>query len=386
MEPDRSLYTSAKGKQKKVIQLLHKTNFDVVAKCIPEDLFRELDRDFTEDEKEKIFARIGLKTAPQGHARPVALWVFGPSAVGKTFLSRTRAAELFGNSADAVMIDGAEFREAHAGFQAVAAHGIANHVLHADAWDTLKNTHADASGEGAPNQLRARIIKQALAAKQHVIIPDCATNLKRVHGLMAAVAAAGYDMHAICLWAPLNETKKRGEPRSVQEGKQWSARGYPKAIVNTLKLAAEWGDARKQRELNLESVRMWDNTVFPSHEVSYEEFKLLVGMSQAEADQHAAIRIELAQQDHLEAETRSARPRGIKELKGAFQAGALSRWFGKTAEELEIGGVKVRGISTALAVRRLLDDQLCRGRVEGALAVAALVCTVAIARLATRTR
>ena len=51
------------------------------------------------------------------------LWVFGPSAVGKSTVSRIRAMELFGRVENAVEVDGNFFREAHVGWQAVVNDG-----------------------------------------------------------------------------------------------------------------------------------------------------------------------------------------------------------------------------------------------------------------------
>ena len=33
--------------------------------------------------------------------------------------------------------------------------------------------------------------------------------------MLDEVKAAGYEMHAVCLWAPLSVTRSRGEERSV---------------------------------------------------------------------------------------------------------------------------------------------------------------------------
>ena len=68
----------------------------------------------------------------------VFVFVFGPSAVGKSFLSDAKAAELFGSAENAVEVDGAHFREEHRGWQAVRAHGYAHSMLHEEAWPLFK--------------------------------------------------------------------------------------------------------------------------------------------------------------------------------------------------------------------------------------------------------
>ena len=58
--------------------------------------------------------------------------------------------------------------------------------------------------------------------RQHVLIPDCANDVPKVEEMLVALVAAGYEMHAVCMWAPLEETRARGMPRSLREGKLWS--------------------------------------------------------------------------------------------------------------------------------------------------------------------
>ena len=36
-----------------------------------------------------------------------------------------------------------------------------------------------------------------------------------LQAMLDEVKAAGYEMHAVCLWAPLSVTRSRGEERSV---------------------------------------------------------------------------------------------------------------------------------------------------------------------------
>ena len=86
--------------------------FSVVKGQIPESLLPDLQRDFTESEIDTIYTRAGQKTAPS-QQQPTALWIFGPSAVGKSFITGHKAASLFGNLHNAVVVDGTEFREVH---------------------------------------------------------------------------------------------------------------------------------------------------------------------------------------------------------------------------------------------------------------------------------
>ena len=56
---------------------------------IPKELEEDLRREFSEDELERINTRIHRTLAPHNKS-PSALFVFGPSAVGKSFLSTRR--------------------------------------------------------------------------------------------------------------------------------------------------------------------------------------------------------------------------------------------------------------------------------------------------------
>ena len=96
------------------------TTFAVVKGRIPAELLAGLESDFTSEEIEHIFARINKTLAQPPTGQPMALWVFGPSAVGKSTLGNAKAIELFGYVQNAVMIDGGEFRLHHAGFCAIA--------------------------------------------------------------------------------------------------------------------------------------------------------------------------------------------------------------------------------------------------------------------------
>ena len=99
-----------------------------------------------------------------------------------------------------MLVDGAEFRDVHGGYQAVALHGAAHKVLHADAWPLFK-------GSKVPARLKQRLFREAVADRQHLLIPDCANDLPKVDEMLEALAAAGYELHlvpAVSLARPLS--------------------------------------------------------------------------------------------------------------------------------------------------------------------------------------
>eukprot|EP00435_Cladocopium_sp_Y103_P046332 s2372_g13.t1 len=113
----------------------------VVRGQIPGELEELLTKPFSEEEREQIFESVGLTTVPQQLGKaPIALWLFGPPAAGKTSVSEEVEEEYFGAKGSAVSIDGSHVRDSHTGFQKVLKHGFDHQMIHADAWSKLKAT------------------------------------------------------------------------------------------------------------------------------------------------------------------------------------------------------------------------------------------------------
>ena len=183
----------------------------IVRGQVPPELQDGLTRDFTPEEKIEIFGRVNRTLAPPS-SNPAVLFVLGPSAVGKSSITISMSFRLFGSPHNAVMLDGAEFRQVHAGFGAVTNHGLQKRVLHADAWDALKN----AGGPGGPTGwLKQEILDLAVNDRQSLIVPDCVNKPAKLRKMMELLRTSGYALHAVCLWAPLSETRRRGEPRCI---------------------------------------------------------------------------------------------------------------------------------------------------------------------------
>ena len=255
----------ARSQRRVSIRLVDKS-YDVVTGRIPPHLLEDLKRDFTADEKEEIYARVGKRLAPScsDDQRPIALWVLGPSAVGKSFITAAKAAALFQSTYNAVVVDGAEFREVHAGWKAVAVHGLENGLLHADAWKLFKAVGTESGGKGISGQLKQELLQAAMRDRNNLIIPDCANDLPKLQKTMRQLIDAGYEQHAVCLWAPLSETEKRGQPRSVTEGKLWSGKDYTKSTQSVLLVAKEFNEGMTTRPDVYKGVELWDNTIFPA--------------------------------------------------------------------------------------------------------------------------
>jgi hypothetical protein len=163
----------------------------IVKGQIPVDLMPGLLRDFNEDEIACIFCNVHKSIAPP-QQQPAALFIFGPPAVGKSSTAHVRVNEIFGSSNHTVLVDGSELRDVHGGFQAVSLHGKKHCILHADAWSKFKTTKASA-------RLKQRIFSESVAARQHLVIPDCGNDVAKVEEMIDACTAAGYQLHAMAM-------------------------------------------------------------------------------------------------------------------------------------------------------------------------------------------
>lgn len=264
--------------------------YKVVENEIPNDLLDCLLLPFTDYELHELYHRIDIFGAEAGHEIPKALWIFGPPAVGKTTISNEAASDIFGRADNAVRVDGAEFREVHKGFQMVALHGLRHDILHADAWKKFKGT-------GFSNTLKSKIVEQAVENRQHLKVSETAVKEDRVDEMLVNLEAAGYEMHAMCLWAPRCETEARGRPRSIKEGKVFESNVYSVSAQNSLAYGKKWEQKIKSGSPHYKSISYFDNTVFPSRPVHAAEFQLLTNMTHREAEQHAA-ECKVVQKEH----------------------------------------------------------------------------------------
>ncbi|CAE6953194.1 unnamed protein product, partial [Symbiodinium sp. KB8] len=246
--------------------------FHITRGKIPAELKPRLSQPFTEEEKERIYSQVGLVRAehvPES-ARPKALWIFGPPAAGKSTLAAEAAAERFGQAMNAVSVDGNEIRDAHDGFRRVAEHGFDHHVLHKDAWDALKET-------GCVEGLKKSILKKAIANRQNIVLPDCALKPERVKDMLKSLQDAGYEMHAICLWAPQEEAERRGRLRSVKTGKAYNPKFHQPSCEGTLEVIAHW---ENQMSLpnggSFGSIEFYDAGSAPAIRVGKDHFEMLI--------------------------------------------------------------------------------------------------------------
>ena len=237
-----------------------------VGNSVPDGMLQGLTRGFTESERKQVFEVSRLLLADAGHSTPKALFVCGPSGVGKSSITARAVRELMGSEMNAVLIDGALFREYHGGWTCVRADGLQRDppAIHKEAWDTFKRTKVS-------ERLKNDMFEKALGNRQHLVIPDCATNIEKVRKRIVTLREAGYEVHLIALYAPEDLVTERGVARSVKEGKAFSTRGYQDSLRNTLQLLHEAG------QLGV-PYTMYDNSA-ELEEVTLAEYEMMCAES-----------------------------------------------------------------------------------------------------------
>jgi len=350
--------------------------YKVVSDLIPPDLRPGLSSDFTDDEKHEIYHRIDIHAAETDHVKPKALWIFGPPAVGKTTICNEKAVEIFGRHHNSVIVDGAIFRYVHKGFQMVAQHGLRNDLLHADAWKLLK-------GSGCMDRLKEEVVELAIERRQHLRIPETAASMDRVNRMLKQLVDAGYELHALCLWAPKSETEARGRTRGVKDGKAFTTKEYDKACRNSLLLGQHWLDKIQAKDAHFKSVQFYDNTVFPSVPVHFSEYQRFVAYSHEHADRHAACskesRYAVMKSELVSSE---ARAQGRSRL-SAVRAG-LAAWRSHWTEDTPLVSHAVLDWSLRHPeqVTEMAHGERRRGHIEGfLLGICATSAALAAAKL-----
>jgi len=192
----------------------------------PEHRLSQLNRPSTAKELQQADQLSGVHVA-QVKQRPTALWLMGPSAVGKSTASRALM-EDYGISSildnvtgemrpDAVQIDGEIFRTVHEGFKDFVQHGLEQFppCIFKSCW---KGTQARKESK----TYKEEVFQNAVARKNNLIIPSpCASDLHGCLRRMEELKAAGYVNHVIAIYAREKLVEERGRSRADQDGKMF---------------------------------------------------------------------------------------------------------------------------------------------------------------------
>lgn len=177
-------------------------------------------------EREAAWRASNFYAASSGHELPVALWILGPSSVGKSTLT-AQVGPRFGiphqdnggdqrGSLDAVYIDGEFIRDAH---------GVWQKWIQTPDWRS-----AYPALKSIINKEKDQMCAEAAANRQHLVIPQTLLNLQKGLDEVEALTWQGYVNFALAVVAPLADCEKRGRKREVSTGKRYQPLEYEQSI------------------------------------------------------------------------------------------------------------------------------------------------------------
>lgn len=178
-------------------------------------------RSFLEEERDTARYAARFCRASGGWENPVALWILGPSAVGKSTQSNLRAKNFgipdLADGPDAVIVDGEFFRETHQAYQA---------------WTQTEDWKAAYPAvKSHINQEKAVMLKEARKAKKHLIIPQTCLDLRSCLDEVQDLTEGGYINHVLVITAPREEVARRGAERAARDKKVYNPTEFDKAIA-----------------------------------------------------------------------------------------------------------------------------------------------------------
>lgn len=210
-------------------------------------------RPLTDEERERAWRAANYIDATAGNASPIALWILGPSSVGKSTLTAEvgpsfgipklpgakgrrishAPSERCGPLAhpedmrcrlDAVIIDGEYMRDAHEVWQ--------RWVKTPDwraAYPAMKSTI---------NAEKDRMEAEAVSGKKNLIIPQTMLHLHKGFADVEKLCKLGYTNHVLAIVAPLEECQVRGRAREIETGKRYQPLEFEQSIAAIPKIIA----------------------------------------------------------------------------------------------------------------------------------------------------
>lgn len=187
-------------------------------------------RSLAEAERTAACRAANFFAASAEHARPIALWILGPSSVGKSTLTADVGTEF---DIPPSPSDGTQVEDARRGLDAVVvdgefmrdAHGVWQRWIRTDQWRS-----AYPALKTIINEEKDRLEEAAVAERKHLVIPQTMLNLGKGLASLARLVGKGYTNHVLAVVAPLEECQRRGQVREVSTGKRYQPSEFERSI------------------------------------------------------------------------------------------------------------------------------------------------------------
>eukprot|EP00931_Biecheleriopsis_adriatica_P122659 TRINITY_DN97666_c0_g1_i1.p1 TRINITY_DN97666_c0_g1~~TRINITY_DN97666_c0_g1_i1.p1 ORF type:complete len:564 (-),score=110.53 TRINITY_DN97666_c0_g1_i1:67-1758(-) len=187
-------------------------------------------RPLTEAERKEAWTAANFFAAEPNQEKPIALWVLGPSSVGKSTLT-PQVAPRFGianstrssvaderSQLNAVIIDGEFMRDAH---------GVYNSWVKTPDWRS-----AYPALKSIINKEKDAMATAASSERRNLVIPQTLLNLDKGLTEVVELTCQGYTNHVLAVVSPLEECRRRGQAREVTTGKRYEPREFDLSLVS----------------------------------------------------------------------------------------------------------------------------------------------------------
>ncbi|CAK9035577.1 unnamed protein product [Durusdinium trenchii] len=200
---------------------------------LPRQLRQVLHRSFHRDEIQVAQREAGLGVATR-QQEPMAVWLVGPSAAGKSFMAREVAMDLGispmnQGSTDAVLVDGHTFRSAHGGYQAVVAEGYKLQCVWRQAYPALRQQL---------QKQKHRLLQEAARRKLNVVIPHTCYLLSECAAWLRSLHRHGYKNHVVMVLGDRSVVESRGIARAQLSGKRYAREEWEATVSSGFEMIA----------------------------------------------------------------------------------------------------------------------------------------------------
>jgi len=188
---------------------------------LDESLVRQICRPFTFAEQQEAYDACGFNKA-RSSSKPQAIWLMGPSAVGKSTLAPKVAAWTGIEENDYVLVDGEPFRDAHSGYQSALQEG---NQLGCIWWGAYVGIRENVNIE------KQDMLSAASEASKHLVIPSTCLRRSQCVDVAEMLLEKGYTVHIVAIHGDRAEINKRGSKRAALKGKRFDPREFGQALV-----------------------------------------------------------------------------------------------------------------------------------------------------------